>query len=146
MALADPVFTPTHLGPLALRNRIVKCGTNEGLSHAGDMTDALIEWHRRYAAGGVALTTLAYCSVAAVGRTFTDQIWMREAALPGLRRFVPPVSNTNEQPGGFARMVGTSGPVSSSILAGNTWNFQAWHRDALAGSSNFSDAVSVLFH
>ena len=33
------------------------------------------------------MTTLAYCSVAADGRTFKDQIWMRPDALPGLRRF-----------------------------------------------------------
>ena len=80
-------FTPYQLGPVALRNRIVKCGTNEGMSRGGLMTDALLEWHREFAAGGVAMTTLAYCSVAADGRTFRDQLWMRDEALPGLRRF-----------------------------------------------------------
>lgn len=79
-------FTPFRLGPLELRNRIVKCGTNEGMSRGGLMTDALIEWHREFATGGVAMTTLAYCSVSADGRTFADQIWMRDEALPGLRR------------------------------------------------------------
>jgi 2,4-dienoyl-CoA reductase-like NADH-dependent reductase (Old Yellow Enzyme family) len=81
------VFTPVRLGPLELRNRIVKCGTNEGMSRGGLMTDALLAWHREFAAGGVAMTTLAYCSVSAEGRTFSDQIWMRDEALPGLRRF-----------------------------------------------------------
>jgi 2,4-dienoyl-CoA reductase-like NADH-dependent reductase (Old Yellow Enzyme family) len=80
-------FTPYQLGPVSLRNRIVKCGTNEGMSRGGLMTDALLEWHREFAAGGVAMTTLAYCSVSADGRTFRDQIWMREEALPGLKRF-----------------------------------------------------------
>ena len=32
-------FTPFRLGPIELRNRIVKCGTNEGLSRAGLVTD-----------------------------------------------------------------------------------------------------------
>ena len=34
-----------------------------------------------------------------------------------------------------------------SIAAGETWNFTAWHRDAVAGSvtSNFTDAVAVTF-
>jgi 2,4-dienoyl-CoA reductase-like NADH-dependent reductase (Old Yellow Enzyme family) len=82
-----PLFRPARLGPIALRNRVVKCGTNEGLSRAGLVTDALIAWHRRFAAGGVGMTTLAYCSVSALGKTFADQIWMREEALPGLRRF-----------------------------------------------------------
>ncbi len=33
-----------------------------------------------------------------------------------------------------------------SISAGQTWNFQAWYRDANpTPTSNFTDAVSVLF-
>ena len=34
-----------------------------------------------------------------------------------------------------------------AIAAGETWNFTAWHRDAVAGSvtSNFTDAVAVTF-
>ena len=34
------------------------------------------------------------------------------------------------------------------ILAGQTWNFQAWHRDAGAGpdcNNNFTDAVEIMF-
>jgi 2,4-dienoyl-CoA reductase-like NADH-dependent reductase (Old Yellow Enzyme family) len=85
--VASRAFTPYRLGPIELRNRIVKCGTNEGLSRGGLMTDALLDWHREFAAGGVAMTTLAYCSVSADGRTFRDQLWMRDEALPGLRRF-----------------------------------------------------------
>ena len=72
---------------MELRNRVIKCATNEGLSRGGHVTDALIDWHRRFATGGVAITTLAYCSVSAEGRTFADQMWMRDEALPGLRRF-----------------------------------------------------------
>lgn len=72
---------------MELRNRIIKCGTNEGMSRDGLMTDALIDWHREFAAGGVGMTTLAYCSVSSEGRTFKHQLWMREEALPGLRRF-----------------------------------------------------------
>ena len=89
MTAAAPLqtFTPFRLGPIELRNRIVKCGTNEGMSRGGLVTDALIDWHREFAAGGVAMTTLAYCSVSADGRTFRDQIFMRDEALPGLRRF-----------------------------------------------------------
>ena len=34
-----------------------------------------------------------------------------------------------------------------SVVAGETWNFQAWYRDTIAGlpTSNLSDAVSILF-
>ena len=81
------VFSPGRLGPIELRNRVIKCGTNEGMSRDGLVTDKLIDWHREFAAGGVGMTTLAYCSVSPEGRTFKHQMWMREEALPGLRRF-----------------------------------------------------------
>ncbi len=84
---APRVFTAARLGPIELRNRIVKCGTNEGMSRDGLVTDRLIDWHREFAAGGVAMTTLAYCSVTSDGRTFPHQIWMRDEARQGLARF-----------------------------------------------------------
>lgn len=84
---AHSVFSPARLGPVELRNRIIKCGTNEGMSRGGLVTDQLIDWHREFAAGGVGMTTLAYCAVSSEGRTFADQIWMREEALDGLTRF-----------------------------------------------------------
>jgi hypothetical protein len=34
------------------------------------------------------------------------------------------------------------------IMAGQTWNFQAWHRDSGAGpdcTNNFTDAVEIAF-
>jgi 2,4-dienoyl-CoA reductase-like NADH-dependent reductase (Old Yellow Enzyme family) len=57
------------------------------MARAGLVTDRLIEWHRAFAAGGVGMSTLAYCSVSSEGRTFGDQIWMRDEAEEGLRRF-----------------------------------------------------------
>jgi 2,4-dienoyl-CoA reductase-like NADH-dependent reductase (Old Yellow Enzyme family) len=86
-AAVSPILSPFTLGPIVLRNRIVKCATYETRAKDGLVTDALIDWHRELAAGGVAMTTLAYCSVAADGRTFKDQIWMRPAAGDGLARF-----------------------------------------------------------
>ena len=86
-AAAPSPFSPARLGPVEVRNRIVKCGTNEGLSVDGLVTDRLVDWHREFAEGGVGITTLAYCSVSADGRTFRDQVWMREEARPGLARF-----------------------------------------------------------
>jgi hypothetical protein len=34
-----------------------------------------------------------------------------------------------------------------SVAAGETWNFQAWYRDAVGGSatSNFSDGLTISF-
>ena len=32
-----------------------------------------------------------------------------------------------------------------SVLAGQTWNFQGWHREGVGAGSNFTDAVRVTF-
>lgn len=85
--MSEKLFRPADLGPIRLRNRIIKAATYETLAAGGLVTDALIDWHREVAEGGAAMTTLAYCSVSADGRTFADQIWMRDEALPGLQRF-----------------------------------------------------------
>lgn len=63
---------------------------------------------------------------------------------PGIKRYFP-VESTDEYPGGFTRRIGTHGPISQNITPGSMWNFQAWHRDADAGTSNLTDAVAVSF-
>ncbi len=42
-SVAHPVFNPGRLGPIELRNRVIKCRTNEGMSRDGLVTDRLIE-------------------------------------------------------------------------------------------------------
>jgi hypothetical protein len=60
-----------------------------------------------------------------------------------LVRILPPVFDSGET-GAFAHPLGTTGiPSVGAILAGETWNFQAWFRDGT--SSNFTDAVSITF-
>ena len=73
---ADP-FTPARLGPITLRNRIIKAATFEAATPDALVTDDLIEYHRLPAAGGVGMTTVAYCAVSPGGRTEPRQIWMR---------------------------------------------------------------------
>jgi 2,4-dienoyl-CoA reductase-like NADH-dependent reductase (Old Yellow Enzyme family) len=83
---ARDAFAPARLGALALRNRVIKTATYEGMCPGGVPSDALVEHHRRLAAGGVALTTVAYCAVAPDGRTFAEQLVMRPATVAPLRR------------------------------------------------------------
>lgn len=78
-------FAPLTLGPLRLRNRFIKSATNEGMAPGGVPTRALVNHHRRIAAGGAAMTTVAYCAVEADGRTFEDQITLDDATIPHLR-------------------------------------------------------------
>ncbi|MBN1632070.1 MAG: NADH:flavin oxidoreductase [Thermoleophilia bacterium] len=84
-------FTPVNIGGVQLRNRIVRSGCFEGLSPGGLVTDRLIDHHREVAAGGVAMTTLSYCSVSEDGRAFSHELWMRPEVLPGLERFAAAV-------------------------------------------------------
>ncbi|MCB0058042.1 MAG: NADH:flavin oxidoreductase [Halioglobus sp.] len=70
-------FDPVQIGPLSLRNRFIKSGANEAMCKDGRPTRALVKHHRELAAGGVALTTVAYIAVSQVGRTLPNQIWMR---------------------------------------------------------------------
>ena len=85
------LFEPAQLGPLTLRNRVIKAATFEGVTPEGLVTDSLIDFHRRVAAGGVAMTTVAYLSVAAEGRTHAECIQLVPAAVPGLRRLTDAV-------------------------------------------------------
>ena len=78
-------FTPLRVGPLTLRNRFIKAATNEGMSIDGVPSKQLVRFHESLAAGGVAMTTLAYCSVSADGRTLPGQIVLQPDGLPHLR-------------------------------------------------------------
>jgi len=79
------VFTPGRLGGIQLRNRVIKTATYEGMCPDGIPSNALIAHHRDLAAGGVGMTTVAYCAVSPNGRTFHEQMYMRAAILPHLR-------------------------------------------------------------
>ena len=85
------VFAPGRLGRLTLGNRVIKAATYEGMSPGGIPSDALLGFHRDLAAGGVAMTTVAYCAVSPAGRTFADQMTMREEIVPALRRLTDAV-------------------------------------------------------
>lgn len=78
-------FEPLPIGPLTLRNRFIKAATNEGMSPAGVPSKGLLRLHEALAAGGVGMTTLAYCAVSADGRTLPNQILLDEATRPHLR-------------------------------------------------------------
>ncbi|GHF02625.1 NADH:flavin oxidoreductase [Amycolatopsis deserti] len=105
------VFAPARLGPVELRNRIIKAATFEGATPDALVTDQLIEFHRRPARGGVGMTTVAYCAVSPEGRTDRHQIWMREEALPGLRRLTDAV---HAEGAAVSAQIGHAGPVANA--------------------------------
>ncbi len=85
------VLAPGKIAGLELRNRIIRSGCFEGMCPGGSPSDALTDHHREVAAGGTAMTTVAYCSVSFDGRAFGHEIWMREEIVPGLRKLTDAV-------------------------------------------------------
>ena len=81
----SPAFTPLRVGPLTLRNRFIKSATNEGSARGGVPSKRLVKFHEDIAAGGVSMTTVAYCAVAPDGRTFVDQVTLDADSVPHLR-------------------------------------------------------------
>ncbi|MFD4179830.1 NADH:flavin oxidoreductase [Rhodococcus sp. NPDC058514] len=104
------VLAPAKLGPLTLRNRIIKSATFEGKTPQALVTDDLIEFHRRPSRGGVGMSTVAYCAVAPEGRTEFGQIWMREEAKPGLRRLTDAI---HAEGAAASAQLGHAGPVAN---------------------------------
>ncbi|MFP5307625.1 MAG: NADH:flavin oxidoreductase [Gammaproteobacteria bacterium] len=88
-------FTPIRIGPLTLRNRFIKSATNEGMAKGGVPSKLLVEHHRRIAAGGAAMTTVAYCVITPDGRTFEDQVTLDDASVPHLRALTDAVHREN---------------------------------------------------
>lgn len=111
----DPLG-PAVLGPVRLRNRVLKAATYEHMARRGLVTDALVDFHVRHAAGGVAMTTVAYCAVAPEGRTDGHQILWRDEAADGLRRLTDAV---HREGAAISAQIGHSGPVGDRWATGS---------------------------
>lgn len=107
------IFEPARLGPLTLRNRIVKAATFEGvMPRGGAVSDDLINFHAEVARGGAAMTTVAYCAVSPGGRVHRDTLVMDERALPGLRRLTDAVHAEGAL---AAAQIGHAGLVANTL-------------------------------
>jgi 2,4-dienoyl-CoA reductase-like NADH-dependent reductase (Old Yellow Enzyme family) len=108
--VANDPFAPAQLGPITLRNRIVKAATFEGMTRKHVVTDRLIDYHRAVAAGGVGMTTLAYCAVSEDGQGAPGEILVRKEAVPGLARFAEAM---HELGAAASMQLGHAGPVAA---------------------------------
>lgn len=109
-------FAPADLGPVRLRNRVIKAATSEGRSPQGLVTDDLIDFHLRFADGGVGMTTVAYCCVSPQGQCpGTDCDGLR--ALPGLQKLTSAVHGAGAA---ISAQLGHAGVVAQKKLTGVT--------------------------
>jgi 2,4-dienoyl-CoA reductase-like NADH-dependent reductase (Old Yellow Enzyme family) len=108
--MAPDVLAAAQLGPVQLRNRVIKAASFEGRTPEGLVTDELIDFHLAVGNGGVGMTTVAYLAVAPEGRTQREVIVVSEASLPGLARLADAVHETGAK---VAGQLGHAGPVAN---------------------------------
>lgn len=89
--MESPVFTPVNIGPVTLRNRVIRSAAFENMAYGNAPSQDLYDYHVAVARGGVGMTTLAYASVNRSGLSFDGQLWMREEIVPGLKRITDAV-------------------------------------------------------
>jgi 2,4-dienoyl-CoA reductase-like NADH-dependent reductase (Old Yellow Enzyme family) len=107
--VAASPFEPARLGPLTLRNRIIKAATFEGVMPRGAVTNELIDFHRRVARGGAAMTTLAYCAISPGGRVNRNTVVMSDDIVVDLRRLTDAV---HKEGSAIAAQLGHAGLVA----------------------------------
>ncbi|MCW2544740.1 MAG: NADH:flavin oxidoreductase [Frankiales bacterium] len=152
--MITPVLTPAQLGPVMLRNRVIKAATFEGMSPQGRITDALIDFHRSYAAGGVGMTTVAYCAVSMEGRGAPSEIVLRRESLPGLTKLAETV---HAEGAAVSAQIGHAGPVGNkrvtkakALAASSGWSplgtrFSAATKDDIARiTADFASGARLL--
>ncbi len=109
--MATP-FEPARLGPLTLRNRIIKSATFEGRTPKRQVTEELIAFHRRFAAGGVGMSTVAYCAVSPDGGTDGRQIVLTNDVVAGLRKLTDAI---HAESAAASAQLGHAGPVANPL-------------------------------
>ena len=87
----SPIFTPVTIGPVTLRNRVIRSAAFENMAYGNSPSQDLYDYHVAVARGGVGMTTLAYASVNRSGLSFDGQLWMRGEIVPALRRITDAV-------------------------------------------------------
>lgn len=110
-------FAKAALGPITLRNRVIKSATFEGVMPEALVTEQLIDYHRKVAAGGVGMSTVAYVAVSSDGRTNAECIYMRDQAIPGLRKLTDAIHAEGAM---ASAQIGHAGLVANSKSNGVT--------------------------
>ena len=84
--MESKIFTPCQIGPVTLRNRVIRSAAFENMAHGNRPSKDLFDYHVAVSRGGVGMTTVAYAAVCQSGLSFDGQLWMREEIVPELRQ------------------------------------------------------------
>lgn len=78
-------------------------------------SEDLLRYHRDVAAGGIGMTTIAYAAVEQSGLSFPHQLWLKETAIPGLKRITDAV---HKEGAACSIQIGHCGNMSKASIAG----------------------------
>lgn len=84
--MENKLFTPYKLGPITLRNRIIRSAAFENMCKDNKATQQLEDYHVSVARGGVGMTTVAYCAVDQSGVSFNGQLVVCEETKASLKK------------------------------------------------------------
>ena len=84
--MESKIFTPLEIGPVKLRNRVIRSAAFENMAYHNSPSEDLFNYHTAVARGGVGMTTIAYAAVNRSGLSFDGQLWMRPEIVPELKR------------------------------------------------------------
>ena len=84
--MESKLFTPYQLGPITLRNRIIRSAAFENMCVGNKPSQKLFDYHVSVARGGVGMTTVAYCAVDLSGVSFDGQLYINDDILPDLKK------------------------------------------------------------
>jgi len=104
-------FEPARLGPIELRNRVIKAATFEGAMPRGAVTQDLIDFHVAVSRGGAALTTVAYCAVSMGGRVNRHTLVFEDGLIDDLTRLTGAV---HAEGAAVSAQLGHAGLVASA--------------------------------
>ncbi|HUY86610.1 MAG TPA: NADH:flavin oxidoreductase [Acidimicrobiales bacterium] len=96
---------------MSLRNRFIKAATFEGLTPQHLVSNELIDFHTCFAAGGVALTTVAYCAVSAQGCGTPNEIIITPDCVEGFGRLAQAVHSQDSK---LSVQIGHAGAVAAA--------------------------------
>ncbi|HPG27202.1 MAG TPA: NADH:flavin oxidoreductase, partial [Myxococcota bacterium] len=112
MTHAPDPFAPARLGPIDLRNRILKAATFEGMTGDQTVSDRLVAFHRAMAKGGVAMSTVAFLAVSPEGAGTPNELVLRDEVVPGLRRLADAVHGEGAA---VSAQIGHAGAVAAGV-------------------------------
>ena len=84
--MESKIFTPCKIGPVTLRNRVIRSAAFENMAYNNSPSQDLFDYHTAVARGGVGMATIAYAAVSRSGLSFNGQLWMRKEIVPELRK------------------------------------------------------------